>query len=176
MSKAFTDEETGDAPLIVPGRAPLPDGVPNYVSTRGLALLKAELAALASERAELERLPEGPERGRALGVLAQRRAALEARIASAELVAPPPAAERDVVRFGAHVRVRTADGERGYQIVGVDEADASQGRIAFVSPLARALVGRGVGDELRVRTPRGDESLEILEIRYESESEPDVVA
>jgi transcription elongation factor GreB len=71
------------------------------------------------------------------------------------------------VRFGARVRAKTADGERSYRIVGVDEADASQDRIAFVSPLARALMGRGVGDEVRVRTPRGEETLEVLEISYE---------
>jgi transcription elongation factor GreB len=167
MSKAFTDEEAADLPLVVPARAPLPEGVPNYVTARGLGLLHDELSALAAERAAAERLPEDRERGRALAALAQRRAALEARISSAQPIGPPPAAERQVVRFGARVRAKTADGERSYRIVGVDEADASQDRIAFVSPLARALVGRAEGDEVRVRTPRGEETLEILEIRYD---------
>jgi transcription elongation factor GreB len=166
VSKAFTDEETGDSAPLVPARAPLPDGVPNYVTARGLSLLHAELAALSVERSAAQRLPEGSERSQALAGLAQRRAALEARITTAEPVAPP-AGDPDVVRFGALVRVGAADGERSYQIVGVDEADASQGKIAFISPLARALVGRSVGDSVRLRTPRGDETLEILEVGYD---------
>ena len=167
MSKAFTDEEAADLPLVVPARAPLPEGVANYVTPRGLALLHDELSALTAERAVAEGLAEGRERGPALAALAQRRAALEARIASALVIGPPAAAERDVVRFGARVRLETADGERSYRIVGVDEADASQDRIAFVAPLARALMGRGVGDEVRVNTPRGEVTFEILAIGYE---------
>lgn len=50
MSKAFTSEETPDDPIVVPARAPLPPGVPNYVTPRGLALLRAERATLEHER------------------------------------------------------------------------------------------------------------------------------
>ena len=52
MSKAFTDEETAGPEPVVPPRAPLPPGVPNYVTARGLALLRAELASLQAERAK----------------------------------------------------------------------------------------------------------------------------
>ena len=161
MSKAFTDEEATEAPPLLVPRAPLPQGVPNYVTARGLALLRDELAALQAER-----VPEGPERAPALALLAQRRAQLEERIASAELVTRPGDA-LEVVRFGAHVRVESAEGLRGYQIVGVDEADAARGRIAFVSPLARALLGRRVGDVVRVRVPRGEQELEVVAIGWE---------
>jgi transcription elongation factor GreB len=157
VSKAFTSEETSDLPEVVRPRAPLPAGVPNYVTARGLALLRAELAALAAEPAA------SPERAVAL---TQRRVALEERIATAELVAPPPLGARDAVRFGAEVAVAGPDGPRRYRIVGVDEADPASGRIAFTSPLARALVGRARGDVVRVRAPRGDESLEIAAIDY----------
>jgi transcription elongation factor GreB len=160
MSKAFTSEETSESALVKP-RAPLSAGVPNYVTERGLARLRDELAALARERAE----PGTPE----LAALAQRRAELEARIASAELVVPP---ERgDVVRFGARVRVGGAEGERTYRIVGVDEANAAQHRIAFTSPLARALIGRAAGDTVRLRAPRGDEELEIVAVDYEADED-----
>ena len=71
------------------------------------------------------------------------------------------------MRFGAHVRVESEEGERRYQIVGVDEADAARGRIAFVSPLARALLGRRVGDVVRVRLPRGEQELEVVAIAWE---------
>jgi transcription elongation factor GreB len=158
VSKAFTDEEAAEAPRVVVPRPPLPEGVPNYVTERGLALLRDELAALKDERP----VPEGPERA----AQAQRRAQLEQRIASAELVTRPSDAEK-VVRFGAHVRVEGADGERGYRIVGVDEADAAQGRIAFIAPLARALLGRRVGDVVRVRKPSGEEELQIVAIGWE---------
>jgi len=100
--------------------------------------------------------------------LAQRRGELEARIASAELVPPPPGAP-DVVRFGARVRLESPDGVRRFQVVGVDEADPAQGRIAFVAPLARALLGRAVGDTIRFRAPRGEEELEILAVDYGAE-------
>lgn len=168
MSKAFTDEEAVESPRIVPPRAPLPPGVPNYVTARGLAQLRDELAALAAERASVAAEPADPERAQRLAVLAQRRAELEQRIASAELVPPPES--RDTVRFGASVRVSGENGERSYRIVGVDEADASRGDVAFISPLARALLGRSVGDAVRLRAPRGEEELEIVAIEYAAEA------
>jgi len=157
VSKAFTDEEAAPPPRVVPARPPLPAGVPNYVTPRGLARLHAELDALRAERAE-----EASERA----ALAQRRAQLEQRIASAELV-PAPEGPHDTVRFGATVTVEGASGVRRYRIVGVDEADAARGDIAFVSPLARALLGRAAGDAVRLRAPRGDEELEIVAVDYE---------
>jgi len=165
MSKAFTDEEAAELPRIVPPRAPLPEGVPNYVTERGLGLLRQELAALQAERLSAERAPEDASRTQALAALAQRRAELEARIASAEPVPLPPE-PRDTVRFGATVSVDGEGGLRRYRIVGVDEADASRGKLAFVSPLALALLGRTVGDRVRLRAPRGEEELEIVAIDY----------
>jgi transcription elongation factor GreB len=164
MSKAFTDEEAGeDAPIVRP-RAPLPPGVPNYVTREGLALLQEELGAIVAERARVTALANEKERARQLGALAERRAALEARIATAELAPPPESFE--VVRFGARVTVAGAHGERRHRIVGVDEADPAQGKIAFTSPLARALLGRAVGDEVTWTTPRGRERLEIRDVHY----------
>jgi transcription elongation factor GreB len=167
LSKAFTDEEAAELPAVVRPRAPLPDGVPNYVTARGLAALREELARLTAERTRAEALANAKERGRALGALARRRAELEERIATAELVTPPGGAG-DVVRFGALVRVASADGERRYRIVGVDEADAGDGAIAFTSPLARALLGRRSGDTVRLRAPRGEEEFEIVAVEYEA--------
>jgi len=166
VSKAFTDEEADDLPVIVRPRAPLPLGVPNYVTGRGLAALQAELAAFAEERVRAEAIANEKDRGRALGALARRRAELEERIATAQVVAPSNDA-RGVVRFGASVQVAGDGGERRYRIVGVDEADAAAGAIAFTSPLARALLGRQVGDAVRLRAPRGDEELEIVAVDYE---------
>ncbi len=71
----------------------------------------------------------------------------------------------NVVRFGMAVTVRGSDGiDKTFRIVGVDEADASCGDVAFTSPIARALLGREVGDEVTRLTPRGNASLEIVAI------------
>lgn len=171
MSKAFTKEDDdGALPLPVPQRAPLPPGVPNYVTPRGLGLLKRELAALEAERAQLAARAGGEderaesERRRALAVLQAQKGELEARIATA---VPFDAASRPPgeVRFGTTVSVRGDSGPpRTYTLVGVDEARASEGRIAFTAPLARALLGKRVGEVVTVRTPRGEEELEVVAI------------
>ncbi len=166
MSRAFTKEDREEAPLVVP-RAPLPAGVTNYVTVRGHAALREELAALQAARARLL----ASSGGAAAAELAQygaRISELEARLASATIVntAELP---RDEVRFSAYVALLAADGQqRRYQIVGVDEADASAGRIAFVAPLARALLGKRVGEVITLRTPRGEEELELVAIEYDA--------
>jgi transcription elongation factor GreB len=168
MSKAFAGEDASEAPLVVPPRAPLPAGATNYVTPRGLALLRDELSRLASERARLDASTSGdPDRPRAMNILAARIAELDDRLGSATLVdaATQP---RDEVRFGARVTVRAESGsERSFQIVGVDEADVANHRVAFVAPLARALLGKRVGDVATLRTPRGDEELEVVTIHYD---------
>jgi transcription elongation factor GreB len=146
VSKAFTSEEVPDLPEVVVGRPELPPGVPNYVTARGLAEL----------RAELDGLPAG-----------RRRSELEARIQSA-VVAPPPES-LDVVRFGARVTIALGGDEQSFQIVGVDEADPARGKLAFISPLARALLGRREGDSLRWSAPGGVQELEILAVDYRRE-------
>ena len=57
---------------------------------------------------------------------------------------------------------------RQIDIVGVDEADATSGRIAFVAPLARALLGKRAGDVVTLRTPRGEEELEVVSVTYDA--------
>lgn len=166
MSKAFTkDESDPQVTDVVTPRAPLPSGTPNYVTPRGLGLLRSELAQLEAERSGLAGGDDAARRAAAR--LAARIAELEGRIATA--VAIDPAAQApDRVRFGATVQVRAPDGGlRRFQIVGVDEADPQQGRIAFVAPLARALVGQAVGAEVTFQSPRGREELEVVEILYE---------
>ncbi len=168
MSKAFTKDDDAGAAPVVPRRAPLPAGTPNYVTPRGLALLRAEQLELGVElgRVRAEAALSDTQRMSAAGVVLERIAELEARLASAELVAP---AERtpDEARFGATVTVRNHAGtERAYQLVGVDEAKASEGRIAFVAPLARALLGKCAGDAVLVRTPHGEEEFEIVRVEY----------
>jgi len=166
VSRAFVKEDAEAAP-VVPRRAPLPEGVRNYVTPRGLRLLQEELAALHESLVVLERA-EGAGRSESAALRA-RIAELEGRIASAE---PIDAATGlpGVVRFGARVTVRGEDGaERSYRLVGVDEANAAEGRVAFVSPLARAVLGKRAGDVVTWRTPRGEEELELVAVDFEPE-------
>ena len=164
VSKAFTREDTIPERLVVP-RAPLPDGVTNYVTSRGLDALRDELGELLSLRHRLSEPGQGEQNANLTSVNA-RVAELEARIADAHVV-DPAKQPHDEVRFGASALVRAASGEeRTYQIVGVDEADAGAGRVAFIAPIARALLGKRVGEVAVVRSPRADEELEILAISY----------
>lgn len=161
MSRAFIKEDASGEEVIVPSRAPLPPGTPNLVTPRGYALLEAELAGLMAER---ERVSSDP---RKLAVVQGRIEALEERLSMAQVIAPDSGPQNEV-RFGATVTVRTAAGEeRRLSIVGVDEADATTGRVAFTAPIARALMGRRVGEEARLKTARGEQVLKIVGLEYE---------
>jgi transcription elongation GreA/GreB family factor len=94
------------------------------------------------------------------------RAELEERITTAVVVAPPD--DRAEARFGATVRLRDAGGRaRTVRIVGVDEADAAHGLVAFTAPLARAVLGRRAGDVVNVRAPGGEEELEVVGVSWD---------
>jgi transcription elongation factor GreB len=166
VSKAFTKDEAADEPLVVPPRPPLPAGSTNYVTPRGLDALRAEHRQLDATRARLEGTADA-DRAHALTILHARVHELDARIASA-VVVDPRTQPHDEVRFGARVTVRGEAGPaRSYEIVGIDEADAAHGRLAFVAPLARELLGKRVGDVVSHRTPRGEEELEVVAITYD---------
>jgi len=93
---------------------------------------------------------------------------LEDKIARAQVIDPSRQAT-DQVFFGATVILSDVDTEEevAYTIVGEDEADASSGRISVSSPVARAMLGKRVDDEVVVRVPKGTRQFEVLEIRYE---------
>ena len=147
MSRAFVKEDARtDAELVLP-RPPLPEGVENLVTARGWRLLHEERDGLLAER---ERIDDAA--GAQVDAVEERLEALLARIASARVT--PPDDRDGVVRFGATVDVAVLDGRRaGTQrltLVGVDEADPTTGRVAFVSPIGRALLGARVGEEVTI--------------------------
>jgi transcription elongation factor GreB len=165
MSKAFTKDDGAETAAVVPPRAPLPEGVKNYVTARGLTLLRDELRALQLERAGLDAAADDAAKQK-VPVVVARLAELERRLAVATRV-DASEIDHDVVRFGATVTLQSDAGvEKRFQIVGVDEADADRGRVAFVAPLARAVLGRRVGDVAKVRAPKGDDAFEIVAIDY----------
>lgn len=165
MSKAFTKGDGAEDPPFVAPRAPLPEGAPNYVTPRGLALLRSELGSLEASRSSIP-LDASADAAPLRTALQTRIQELKARLASAVLVDPSERRSSDEVRFGARVMVQGDSQPRQIDIVGVDEADATSGRIAFVAPLARALLGKRPGDVVTFRTPRGEDELEVLSVTY----------
>ncbi|HEY2187492.1 MAG TPA: transcription elongation factor GreB, partial [Caldimonas sp.] len=98
---------------------------------------------------------------------------LTKRLDIAEVVDPTVHQGNDQVFFGATVRFANDHGEeRTIQILGVDEAESARGEVSWVAPIARALLKARVGDEVRLVTPRGVETIEILEVRYPAPTAP----
>ena len=94
-------------------------------------------------------------------------AELEEIISSVEVI-DPSAISGDQIKFGAHVRVVDEETEKvvTYQIVGVHEADIKESKLSISSPLAKALIGKKVGDSVSVPAPGGDRTYEILSVKY----------
>ncbi len=83
------------------------------------------------------------------------------------MVDPAQRTNFDQVFFGATVTyARDDDSEHTITIVGIDEADMENGRVSWISPIARALHKARVGDVIEFRTPAGREPIEVLDIRY----------
>lgn len=90
---------------------------------------------------------------------------LETKVGAAEVIEPPRDGDR--ITFGSTVLLRGADGkEVRYRIVGSDEADPAAGRISILSPLARTLIGKEVGDQVKLQAPGGTKTFEILSANF----------
>jgi transcription elongation GreA/GreB family factor len=156
MSRAFVKEDSGAEAL--PERPVSPNR--NLVTRRGLALIEAEIERLREELANASGQGDRDAVARASRDLRY----WTARRASAEPVDPPAAG--DTVTVGMAVRLVDEDGEeRTWRIVGEDEADPRAGRIAWSAPVARALLGKSVGEE--VTLPTG--TMEVVAIDREPE-------
>lgn len=161
MSVAFTREEDAEAAAAhLPDRPISPH--PNLVTREGLAALDAALAA-ARHAYQVAQAQDDLRTDR--GAIAHATRDLRyyaARRASAQIV--EKRADRDVVQFGGTVTFDRADGRRQtFRIVGEDEADAAAGTVSHVSPIARALLGKAVGDIAQV----GAQDIEIVSIGLE---------
>ncbi|MGQ0674700.1 MAG: GreA/GreB family elongation factor [Rhodospirillales bacterium] len=159
MSRAFVKDQDDAYSEQLPDR---PDsGQPNYITPRGLEALKARLKAMVEEKAKLG------EQAAALRPELERDIPwLESRIAKA-IVLEPKKQKNDEVQFGATVAVVDENDERHrFSIVGEDEAEPAKGRISWLSPLAKALLGARVGDTVVWKRPVGDLSVEIEKIDF----------
>ncbi len=181
MNKAFTKETEQDEDDEPEHASALPAGAKNYITPAGFKRLKDEaLRLLDRERPELVKVIQwaasnGDRSENADYIYGKRRLReidrrirfLTKRLDIAEVVDPSVREASDQVFFGATVTVAKQDGaEHTYSIVGVDEADVSRGRISWVSPLARALLKAREGDQVTVKTPGGDEALDIIQVAY----------
>jgi len=164
LTRGFVKEDDQEEIPMVPPRAYLPSDVPNYVTRAGMDALLAERDALLKERDNLDNTSE-KERRIAANHIHARMKLLDERIAGAKLMLPVQPAPSEI-RFGAMVTIRlAATGEKQtVQIVGVDEADAAQGKISFISPLAKALINKKAGDTAVLKLPREERVFEILGI------------
>ena len=151
-----------------------------YITPEGAARLREEaqylwrqlrpevVRALAAAAAEGDRSEnaEYTYRKKQLGGIDRRLRYLGKRIDSMQIVDRPPA-DMSVVRFGARIRLNTStEGRVVYRIVGVDETDARKGFISIDSPVARALLGKRVGDCTEVELPECVLSVEVLAVDY----------
>ena len=152
MSKAFTREDDGAEPSFAPARAPLPPGTQNFITLEGAAKIKTELERLLNRKrtsAEQESFSNA------------RISYLQSLIQTFVIVEPGPS---EVVRFGSTVSVVQNGYPETYRIVGVDEIDLERDHISWLSPLARALMGKRVSDKITFRAPAGPQAITITSI------------
>ncbi|WP_035337349.1 GreA/GreB family elongation factor [Dokdonia sp. PRO95] len=165
MSRGFVKEDDQEETPIIPPRAALPDGVTNYVTKHGLTQLKEELSTLDNKISTLDETDER-ERRRALAVLNGKRNLLLERIQSARLL--DHIKDEGEIRFGATVTYTIAGMPKPItiQIVGVDEANVKDKKIAFTAPIARALIGKKVDETTTFQLGNEEKKLTIKNIAY----------
>ncbi len=182
MSKAFTKESDGDDEDDLPDDiGGLPAGAKNYMTPQGFARMREELMTLMrKERPEVVQVVswaaangDRSENGdylygkKRLREIDRRIRFLSKRRERSEVVDPAKRSKTDQVFFGATVVYANArNEERTVKIVGVDEVDPGRGHVSWISPIARALLRAHEGDVVRMRTPGGEEEIEILEVTY----------
>ncbi|WP_373058344.1 GreA/GreB family elongation factor [Zunongwangia sp. H14] len=166
MSRGFVKEEDQEEAPIIPPRAALPAGATNYVTPAGMKQLMDEKRGLEQSRASLE-IEDETERRRAQAVIDGTMKLLNERINSARILKPSEQAQ-DEVRFGAEVEYLDLDKnqQQRFQIVGVDEANVKNRKIAFVAPIARALTGKKAGETAEFKLGPEVRKLKIQKITY----------
>ena len=183
MNKAFVKESSGDEDDddLGSGLPPIPAGAKNYITPQGYQRIRDELLQLIDvERPEVVKVVhwaasngDRSENGdyiygkRRLREIDRRIRFLTKRLDLAEVVDPSLHHGSDQVFFGATVSYLNGAGqEQTVTIVGIDEIDPLHGKISWVSPVARALTKAREGDVVTLKTPVGDDELEILAVEY----------
>lgn len=164
MSRGFVKEDDLEhAGTDVPER---PISVhANYVTTNGYALLEQQANDLDKQWQLLTTQKENAAAMAQLAIVNRDLRYVSARLESALVTKPNLAAQQ--VLFGAHVTVEDESGKQHrYQIVGEDEADISANKIAYTSPLAKALIGQNMNETVTWLRPAGNQQLSIIAVNY----------
>lgn len=159
MSVAFTKEESAEtaSETLLPDRPISPH--PNLVTEKGLQVLQTQLQQAREAYEAAQAIEDVNEKRRQSAVPLRDARYLTERLRTAQVVPDP--ASTDTVAFGSTVTFSRADGRvQTYRIVGEDEADPKAGTISFVAPVAKALMGKAVGDVVG----SGAQQIEILSI------------
>ena len=169
MSRGFVKEDDQEEAPFIPARSVLPPGEINYVTPYGFNKLQKEKDELENSISSLQ-IEEGKERRHALAILNGKLNLLNDRISSARILDPMEQPQNEV-RFGATIAFKFLTGEqkgsvKEFQIVGVDEANIKENKIAFVAPLTKALTGKKVEEKAEVFMAGKLQELEIVSIKY----------
>lgn len=165
MSRAFVKEPDGDQ--VADDQPETPQSPhPNYITQAGALKHKEKLAGLREEHRKLVSDTGDLLNKVRVAQIEREIRFLQGRIERA-IVVDPSEQPADKVCFGATIEVEDEHTSvHAFTIVGEDETSAAQGKVSWVSPLAHALLGRSVGDNVTWHRPSGDAELTILSIRY----------
>lgn len=159
-------DKMNKVPMTLEGYARLQEELKRLKSTDRPAIIRA--IAEARDHGDLSENAEYHAARERQGFIEGRVMELEDKIARAEVI-DVSRLSGSAVKFGATVTLadEETDEEQTFQIVGEDEADVSQGRLSVTSPLARALIGKQIGESVEVATPRGAKSYEVVTVGFQ---------
>jgi transcription elongation factor GreB len=166
MSRGFVKEDDQEEVPIVPKRAYLPDGVTNFVTPFGMNQLLAEKQMLVNEKNNLNNSNENENRI-ASNYINAKLQLLNNRIVEAKMVNLKDQPQNEI-RFGAMItlKIEASNNIQTFQIVGVDEADIRKGKVSFISPIAKVLINKKIGDKVILNQAKKDIVFEIINISY----------
>ena len=166
MSRGFVKEDDQEEVPLVPPRADLPTGTENFVTQNGMVSLLKEKEELLAEQDNLDASQEKEFRI-AFNHLNAKLQLLNERIGSAKIV-DSKKLPQDEIHFGAAVTFKNVANNttQTFQIVGVDEANISQKKISFITPLAKTLMHKKIGEQAILNLGERKSVFEILKIEY----------
>lgn len=164
MSRGFVKEGDQEEAPVIPQRAVLPNGIPNYVTPEGFDALQQEKKGLLTELTQNTNLSEREKRRKSTEIDGKLQL-LNERINTARIL-DIKEQSLEKVRFGAKITYTIGKNKKPItiQIVGVDEANTKERKIAFIAPIVKAMIGKKSGETAKISSGREDRSITILSI------------